>query len=149
MKYLILIAAVAFMGCADNDAATVNENNQSDVAATPTAGADSTTVEWLDPVVQELGKAKEGQVLEISWRFKNTGNAPLIVSDVKAGCGCTVAEKPQQPVPPGEEGTIKAKFDTKGQLYTQQKNVYVRANNTNKTGSGEDVLGFKVEVEKQ
>lgn len=143
------MAGLVLASCGNNEAATTAENKTETTEAVAPSTGDSTTIEWLDPVTQELGKAQEGQVLEISWRFKNTGDAPLIVSDVKAGCGCTVAEKPQQPVAPGEEGIIKAKFDTKGQLYTQHKNVYVRANNTNKTGGGEDVLGFKVEVEKQ
>lgn len=152
MRYLFLFTIIAFMACnsADNKTAeTKTEENKVDGNNVASAKSDSTTIQWLDPLVQELGKANEGQVLDISWRFKNTGDKPLIFSEVRAGCGCTVADKPEEPVAPGKEGVIKARFDTKGQLYSQHKSVYVHANNTNKTGAGEDVLGFKVEVAKQ
>ena len=38
------------------------------------------------------------------FKFKNTGNAPLIVSAVKSSCGCTVPKKPTAPILPGENG---------------------------------------------
>lgn len=45
--------------------------------------------------------------------FTNTGNAPLIISDVKSSCGCTVPKKPKGPIMPGETGEIEVKYDTK------------------------------------
>ena len=47
-----------------------------------------------------------------TFSFKNTGNAPLIVSDVKSSCGCTVPKKPTAPIMPGETGEIEVKYDT-------------------------------------
>ena len=47
------------------------------------------------------------------FKFKNTGNAPLIVSAVKSSCGCTVPKKPTAPILPGENGEIEVKYDTK------------------------------------
>lgn len=47
------------------------------------------------------------------FKFKNTGSAPLIVSDVKSSCGCTVPKKPTAPIMPGENGEIEVKYDTK------------------------------------
>mgnify|MGYP002063185881 CR=1 FL=1 len=47
------------------------------------------------------------------FKFKNTGNAPLIVSDVKSSCGCTIPKKPKDPIMPGESGEIEVKYDTK------------------------------------
>jgi hypothetical protein len=46
------------------------------------------------------------------FKFKNTGNAPLIVSDVKSSCGCTVPKKPTAPIMPGKTGEIEVKYDT-------------------------------------
>lgn len=145
MKILLpflLILVLASCGASDSGA---NAGGNSEGSGQ----ADSTTIQWLDSTTQDLGRITEGQVLDISWRFKNTGEKPLIISDVRAGCGCTVAEKPQQPVAPGEEGVIKARFDSNGQLYSQHKNVYVRANNSNKNAESEDVLTFTAEVQKQ
>ena len=45
--------------------------------------------------------------------FTNTGNAPLIISNVKSSCGCTVPKKPKGPIMPGETGEIEVKYDTK------------------------------------
>jgi len=46
------------------------------------------------------------------FKFKNTGDAPLIVSKVKSSCGCTVPKKPEGPILPGESGEIQVKYDT-------------------------------------
>ena len=102
-----------------------------------------TTIEWIDKINQTLPKIKEGEVIEITYRFRNTGSKPLVVQDVNAGCGCTVPEKPKEPIMPGQQGRIKAKFDSKGQLGSRTKNLTVIANT-----SGDKVLTFSVEVEK-
>jgi hypothetical protein len=47
------------------------------------------------------------------FEFTNTGDAPLIISNVKSSCGCTVPEKPKDPIAPGANGEIKVKYDTK------------------------------------
>ncbi len=47
------------------------------------------------------------------FEFTNTGNAPLIISNVKSTCGCTVPKKPKGPIMPGETGEIEVKYDTK------------------------------------
>ena len=46
------------------------------------------------------------------FEFTNTGNAPLIISNVKSTCGCTVPKKPKGPIMPGETGKIEVKFAT-------------------------------------
>ena len=46
------------------------------------------------------------------FEFTNTGNAPLIISDVKSTCGCTIPKKPEGPIMPGETGKIEVKYDT-------------------------------------
>jgi len=46
------------------------------------------------------------------FEFKNTGNAPLIISKVSSSCGCTIPEWPKGPILPGETGSIEVKYDT-------------------------------------
>jgi hypothetical protein len=87
---------------------------------------------------------KEGQVVEVSYRFKNTGDKNLIIQNVSASCGCTVPEKPEKPFAPGEEGTVRAKFDSKGRPHGEaRKEVYVNANTKPEQ---QHVLTFKVEI---
>lgn len=46
------------------------------------------------------------------FKFKNVGKSPLIISQVKGSCGCTVPTKPEEPIMPGETGEIKVKYAT-------------------------------------
>ena len=46
------------------------------------------------------------------FEFTNTGDAPLIITDVKSSCGCTVPKKPDGPIAPGASSSIEVKYDT-------------------------------------
>lgn len=50
---------------------------------------------------------------ESAFEFKNTGKAPLIISNAHGSCGCTVPEWPKEPIKPGKSAVIKVKYDTK------------------------------------
>lgn len=50
-----------------------------------------------------------------TFTFKNTGNAPLIISNAKGSCGCTVPDWPKEPIAPGATGSIVVRYDTKRQ----------------------------------
>lgn len=105
-----------------------------------------TTMQWIDSTFQDLGKVNEGQMLEVTYRFKNTGDKPLIISNASATCGCTVADKPEEPFAPGQEGKITAKFDSKSRQGEQRKEVFVTANTK---PSNNHSLSFRVEVVKR
>lgn len=150
MKFLFipLVAAGFLASCNANDT-TVSTASKDSAARTEIVDAASdsssfTQIQWIDSVHQDRGKVKEGSTVELTWRFVNAGNRPLIISNVSAGCGCTVAEKPEEPIAAGKEGVIRAKFDSKGRMGTQLKDVYVSAN----TGDVPQKLSFAVEVEK-
>ncbi|MCF8417036.1 MAG: DUF1573 domain-containing protein [Crocinitomicaceae bacterium] len=61
----------------------------------------------------DYGTIKYGADGSCSFEFKNTGNAPLIISNAKGSCGCTVPEWPKEPIAPGAKASIKVKYDTK------------------------------------
>ncbi len=46
------------------------------------------------------------------FKFKNIGQGPLIIKNIKSSCGCTVPKKPEEPIMPGETGEIKVKYAT-------------------------------------
>lgn len=62
--------------------------------------------------------------------FTNTGNAPLVISDAKGSCGCTVPTWPKEPIAPGETGKIKVHYDTK-RIGKFGKSVTLQSNATN------------------
>lgn len=153
-KFIAFIAAASLAACTTTDKKTDDSKRQETFLKDSIAAAEKmkmmndtasfTTIEWLDSVSIDLGKVKEGKEVEVSYHFKNTGDKPLVVVNVTASCGCTVPEKPEQPIAPGQEGVIKAKFDSKGRKGPNEKHISVDAN-TKPSRSHE--LSFRVEVE--
>ncbi len=88
---------------------------------------DSTTVQIIDSVYN-FGKVTDGEKVEYSYRFKNTGNKPLVVVQAAASCGCTVPQKPEKPILPGQVGFIKIVFDSKGRVGEAHKTITVTSN---------------------
>lgn len=68
-------------------------------------------IEFKDKTIDygEIAKGSDGvRVFE----FTNMGDAPLVISDVRSSCGCTIPKKPEAPVMPGDTGEIQVKYDT-------------------------------------
>jgi hypothetical protein len=59
------------------------------------------------------GKITQGSEGKRVFEFTNVGDAPLIISEIKSTCGCTVPSKPEKPIMPGENGKIEVSYDTK------------------------------------
>jgi hypothetical protein len=152
MKQALFILAGSFVlySCTSNDASATAKAKHDSVqharmVEAVNDSANFTSIQWLDSMHQDLGKVQEGGVVEVSWKFKNTGTKPLIIASVNPGCGCTVADKPEEPIAPGSESIIKAKFDSKGREGMQRKDVYVTAN----TAKNLQTLSFAVDVQKK
>jgi hypothetical protein len=137
MKTLLYILVASCLA-----AGTACKNSNAEQAVKP---GDMTTLQWIDSV-KDMGKINEGQVVDVSYRFKNTGDRPLVIKSVNVSCGCTVAEKPEAPIAPGEEGIIKASFNSAGKVGSNTKDIYVYANTT---GTEAHKLTFMVEVLKK
>ncbi|WP_439151485.1 DUF1573 domain-containing protein [Winogradskyella sp.] len=69
-------------------------------------------IEFKTDVI-DYGTIEKGSDGVRIFEFTNTGDAPLVISNVKSTCGCTVPAWPKKPVMPGETGEIKVKYDTK------------------------------------
>lgn len=67
----------------------------------------------FDKETHDYGNVEFGGNGQCTFVFKNTGNAPLIISNAKGSCGCTVPSWPKEPIAPGKTGTITVKYDTK------------------------------------
>jgi hypothetical protein len=142
MRYLFgcFLLAVMAGGCMND--------NKAGTAAASRAVTDSsafTTIRWIDSV-KDFGKIQEGQKLEVSFRFLNTGDKPLVIAHVQPSCGCTVAEQSTEPIAPGAEGQVKASFNSEGRLGTNHKTLTVTANTK---GTQYHSLQFVVQVEKK
>ena len=74
----------------------------------------------------EFGKIKKGDHKEHTYEITNTGENPLIISQVKPGCGCTVPDYTKDPIMPGKKGKITLKFDSSNfdGLVNKQAEIY-------------------------
>ncbi|MEQ1675550.1 MAG: DUF1573 domain-containing protein [Chitinophagaceae bacterium] len=131
--FIVLAAIVTLAACKTTDKKVTPASNMTkeDMEKAKNDSANFTTIEWMDSTTRNLGKLTANETVEITYRFKNSGKTNLIIEDVTAQCGCTIPEKPVQAFGPGEEGTIKAKFNGSGHGIIS-KQVYVKAN-TNPT----------------
>ena len=93
----------------------------------PAPVKDPTTVQIIDSAYN-FGQVTEGDIVEYSYRFKNTGSKPLVIINASASCGCTVPEKPEQPVLPGETGFIKVKFNSEHRVGQAHKTITITSN---------------------
>ena len=76
----------------------------------------------------DFGKIKQGEKVSYSFKFKNTGTTPLIITSASASCGCTVPTYPEDPIAPGAEGIVEVVFDSNGKMGMQTKTVTLVAN---------------------
>ncbi|MCS7004671.1 MAG: DUF1573 domain-containing protein [Cytophagales bacterium] len=81
----------------------------------------------------DFGDIKEGTIAEYSFKFKNTGNAPIVITNVQASCGCTTPEWPKEPVMPGETAIIKAAYNSKSRPGNFFKTITITSNATEPT----------------
>ena len=68
-------------------------------------------IEFKSEVI-DYGEIEKGSDGVRVFEFTNTGNVPLVITDVTSSCGCTIPEKPKDPIAPGKTGEIKVKYDT-------------------------------------
>lgn len=76
----------------------------------------------------DFGTVQEGDIVNYTFKFTNTGSAPLLISKATATCGCTVPQWPKEPVGVGETGEIQVKFNTKNRRNMQTKYININAN---------------------
>ncbi|MDY7396730.1 DUF1573 domain-containing protein [Aureibaculum sp. 2210JD6-5] len=76
------------------------------------ASIQRTTIEFANNI-HDFGSIKSKQYANAIFSFSNSGNNPLIITDVKTTCGCTVPEYPKEPLLPNEKGEIKVIYDAK------------------------------------
>lgn len=80
----------------------------------------------------DFGTINEGQVVEHLFNFTNNGQAPLVISNITASCGCTSPDWTKTPVNPGEQGFVKVVFNSTAKSGSQAPTVTIQAN-TNPT----------------
>ena len=119
MVWAPLVLLVIFTGCRLTD---YSEEQNTEVTTEnlgfPASGYESVDPEELpkitfDSTQLSLGHIIQGTQVERTYTFTNTGGSPLVITDVRSSCGCTVGKDwPKQPIAPGEGGAISVTFNS-------------------------------------
>lgn len=75
-----------------------------------------------------FGEVVQGEIIQNVYEFTNTGTVPLVITNAKASCGCTVPRWPREPIMPGESSNLLVQFDSKGKKKYQSKRITITAN---------------------
>jgi len=129
MKQLVFFIAALFIIASCNN----QETKEVNLEAIRTDSSKFTTVAWSDTAI-DFGTRKMGDLVDITFTCKNTGDKPLYLVYVRPSCGCTVADYTKEPIAPGKEGKIAAQFDTKkAHPGSVHKSIFVTTNTSNHT----------------
>jgi hypothetical protein len=85
----------------------------------------------FEKMVMDFGEIQQGQVVNATFTYKNTGKVPLILSNVKTTCGCTVPNWSKEPLAPGQSTQLAATFNTNGKMGQQNKVIAITSNARN------------------
>lgn len=156
--YLIALLGLFLVACASDEGGddTAADDTATEETATETAPATETEPEpametqpvanpttiTFDKEMHDFGDITQDAPVTTTFTISNTGAEPLVISNAKGSCGCTVPEYPTEPIAPGEDGTITVSFDPKGKPGQQNKSVTITAN----TNPAQSVLQIKANV---
>lgn len=136
IKIVPLVATLALVSCKKDQKADQLITQEQTVEAVPVADSHEEMVKTaqskpltniaLSEAQFDFGKIKKGDQKEHIYEVTNTGENPLIISQVKPGCGCTVPDYTKEPILPGQKGKITLKFDSTNfdGLVSKQAEVY-------------------------
>lgn len=127
VKILPIVAALSFVACKKEQTTEQQIENSDSAAIAPTGQetpanatlanpsavptSPSTTIAFSESDFK-FGKIKKGDKVEHVYEVTNTGTNPLVISEVKPACGCTVPDYTKDPILPGQKGKITLKFDS-------------------------------------
>lgn len=114
------------------------DNNQqgqvtTDIIQNPVTASGDIKAEGLPAIrfektEHDFGAIIEGEIVEHTFNFTNTGGSDLVLTKVSASCGCTIPKYDTSPVAPGEQGKIVVSFNSENRKGNQSKTIKVLAN---------------------
>lgn len=138
-----LVSLFAFTSCKENASEKIKTDNVAQAAVRDEA-AKAVPVMTFEKMEHDFGTIEQNAAQETAFKFTNTGNAPLIITDAKSSCGCTVPNPPKEPIAPGESSELMVKFNGAGQNQVT-KTITVTAN----TEKGSEIIRIKAFVNPQ
>jgi Protein of unknown function (DUF1573) len=101
--------------------------------AQTSAGLQGPVITW-EKVTHDFGDITQGDKVSHVFKFTNTGNEPLVITNVEVTCGCTTPKGwPRAPIMPGGQGEVTVAFNSAGKFGKQNKVVTVTSNSAGTT----------------
>ena len=145
MKKILYLLAFSFVftSCGDDPFSKVKSENV-ELASVRDNAPSKYPIMTFDKKVHDFGTIDDGTPVETIFSYTNTGDAPLVVSEIKSTCGCTVPQDwSRAPLLPGESSKFTVKFNGKGANKTS-KTVTIKAN----TKSGNESVRISAFINK-
>jgi len=125
---------LVFTSCGDDPFSKVKTENVEQAAVRDNTPS-KFPVMTFDKKVHDFGTIMDGEAQETVFSYTNTGEAPLVITEIKSTCGCTVPQDwSRAPLLPGESSQFTVKFNGKGMNKTS-KTVTIKANTQRGTES--------------
>ncbi len=132
MKNTILIAilSLSIAACGDTASSKIDASKQKKRTPVSLDQVDTTSDAQMEFEATEwnFGEIIQGESVEYAFEFTNTGSEPLIITNAKGSCGCTVPKFPKEPIKPGATGEIEVVYSPGKQQGSQNKTVTITAN---------------------
>jgi hypothetical protein len=97
------------------------------------AAASAQGVLKFEKELHNFGELAEGPIATYTFEVTNTGNAPVVIANAMASCGCTTPEWSKDPIMPGGKSSIKVGYNTSGRPNAFTKTITVTSNAENST----------------
>ncbi|MFB9057986.1 DUF1573 domain-containing protein [Mariniflexile ostreae] len=124
---LSTICLMVFTSCKEDASKKINENSVTEAAERDAVASKFPVLEF-EKSEHDFGEIEAKTAVETVFNYKNTGDAPLIITDIKTTCGCTVPEDwSKEPLAPGESAKFTVKFNGSGSNKVS-KTITVSAN---------------------
>jgi hypothetical protein len=138
---LLLLGVMLFLTNCNSGNSSVTNISDEDVQKVKKLRSDMNKFPVMDFEVREIdfGTHNEGDILDTVFKFKNTGELPLIISKVKTSCGCTTPYWPKKEILPGESELLKIRFNTNHKPGKQTKTITIHSN----VRGGKDIIKIK------
>lgn len=130
---ILIISGTFFYSCKPN-----NQNKLKDTAIS----SNGIPIIQFDTTYYDFGTLMYGEQVAYTFKFRNTGDADLLILDAYSTCGCTVPSYSKKPIPPGGDGKIEVLFNSEGKHGLQYKTVTLKLN----TNISEKSLVIKANV---
>ena len=129
-NFVFIVMALTILVACGSDDKKANAKHDLLVKKAVADTSNFTTIQWLDTMLS-FGSIKQGEKITLKFRCKNTGSKPLVLTNVRPECGCTIADYSKEAILPNKEGWVSASFDSKRFCGEVHKSVLASSNTHN------------------